>query len=356
MRRTAIAGTLSLWIPTVCWAGTEILTIGDEAPAVDIAHWLKGSEVEAFEPGRIYVLEFWATWCSPCRASMPHISELQKKYLDYDVTFIGVSDEKLPVVVEFLCKADKENVLWNEKIGYTLATDPDRSTGDAYMKPAAQQFIPTAFIIGKDTRIEWIGSPMNMDEALDMVVRGAWDRAEFKVKFEEKMAPTRQVMKVQAQIDAAVKDGDWTAAIITANQLTNSHPDAGRLKGLLFRTLLRESDEPGRTYDFGRAIMRGHWDDPQTLNMIAWTTVDDKKVKKRDLEFALEAALQANTLTEEKNAAILDTVARVYFERGDLKKAIKWQRTAIEQAGESPMADELKETLEKYENVADSRL
>ena len=62
MRRTALVGALSLWTPAVCWAGPEILTIGDEAPAVDIGHWLKGAEVEKFEPGKIYVLEFWATW------------------------------------------------------------------------------------------------------------------------------------------------------------------------------------------------------------------------------------------------------------------------------------------------------
>ncbi|MHC4615973.1 MAG: hypothetical protein ACYTAU_20705, partial [Planctomycetota bacterium] len=87
-----------------------------------------------------------------------------------------------------------------------------------------------------------------------------------------------------------------------------------------------------------------------------WTTVDDKDVKKRDLEFALEAALRANELTEEKEAAILDTLARVYFEKGDLKQAIKWQREAVKQAGGSPMAEQLEEALKKYEEVAESRL
>ncbi len=183
LMRTASAAALALWIPTVCLAGTEILTIGDEAPAVDIAHWLKGTEIGEFETGKIYVLEFWATWCGPCRASMPHVSELQEQYKDYDVTVIGVSDEKVQTVVKFLCKADKEDVLWNDKIDYTLATDPDGSTKNAYMKPAAQEGIPTAFIIGKDTRIEWIGHPMGMDDILDQVVRDKWDRDTFKIKF-----------------------------------------------------------------------------------------------------------------------------------------------------------------------------
>jgi tetratricopeptide (TPR) repeat protein len=195
-----------------------------------------------------------------------------------------------------------------------------------------------------------------MDDVLAGVVRDEWDREAFKIEFEEKLAPTREVMKVQPKIDAAVKAGDWNAAIITANQLSGSHPASGRLKSKLFRTMLRESDDFERTYDFGRTLMRANWDDPNFLNSISWTTVDDKDVKKRDLEFALEAALRANELTEEKEAAILDTLARVYFEKGDLKQAIKWQREAVKQAGGSPMAEQLEEALKKYEEVAESRL
>jgi tetratricopeptide (TPR) repeat protein len=102
--------------------------------------------------------------------------------------------------------------------------------------------------------------------------------------------------------------------------------------------------------------MRAHWDDPAILNMMSWTTVDDKDVSIRDLDFALEAALRASELTNEKDPAILDTVARVYFEKGDLEQAIKWQRKAVKQAGGSPMADQLEEALKKYEDVAESRL
>src|SRR5262245_45990939 len=66
------------------------LKIGDKAPALAIDKWVKGTPVKAFEPGKTYVVEFWATWCGPCVATMPHISELQSKYKD-KVTFIGVN-------------------------------------------------------------------------------------------------------------------------------------------------------------------------------------------------------------------------------------------------------------------------
>ena len=56
------------------------LHIGDPAPPLGPGRWLKGEPVSAFEPGKVYVVEFWATWCGPCIAAIPHISDLQKQH------------------------------------------------------------------------------------------------------------------------------------------------------------------------------------------------------------------------------------------------------------------------------------
>ncbi len=353
--RTASAAALALWIPSVCMAGHEkILTIGDPAPPVEITHWLKGDAVETFEPGRIYVLEFWATWCSPCRVNMPHLSELQEQLEDYDVTIIGVSDEKLQTVVRFLTKADSKNVLWSDKIQYTLATDPDKSTYSSYMRPAGRDTIPTAFVIGKDTRIEWIGNPVEIESVLTRVVRDDWSRDEFKVVYEQKVAPVRQAFLLRDQIDAAAGDGNWQAAIDTANRLIAEQPTYDGVKVSLYRKMLRQCTEPALTYDFGRTIVKAKWDDASTLNRIAWSTVDDRDVISRDLDFAMKAARRASELTGGTNSSILDTVARVYFEQGDLESAIRWQEKAVEHAGDSMMASDLGETLIRYRKAAGS--
>ena len=83
------------------------MTIGSPAPPIDIEYWLStaGGTVEPFhklEPGKIYVIEFWATWCTPCVASMPHIAQLQQEYADKGVTIVSVSDEPLETVEGFL--------------------------------------------------------------------------------------------------------------------------------------------------------------------------------------------------------------------------------------------------------------
>ena len=67
--------------------------LGDPAAPLSIKEWVKGKPVDVKDGKNIYVVEFWATWCGPCRTSIPHLTELQKKFKDKGVVFVGVSDE-----------------------------------------------------------------------------------------------------------------------------------------------------------------------------------------------------------------------------------------------------------------------
>ena len=234
------------------------------------------------------------------------------------------------------------------------ATDPDRSTYDAYLRPAAQLGIPKAFIRGKDSRIEWIGHPTAIDDVLAKVVRGTWDRDEFKVAFEKEVAPARKALRLMDAVDAAAKRGDWDAAITAVTALVEDQPEQAGMQTRLFRKMVRAV--PARGYVYGNTLITENWDDARVLNGLAWITVDDAQVTTRDLGFALKAAEQACALTDHENPGILDTLARVYFEKGEIKTAIAWQRDALDKAGASSMAGELRETLIKYEKVAASRL
>jgi thiol-disulfide isomerase/thioredoxin len=334
------------------------LTIGDPARPIDIAHWLKGEKVSKFEPGKVYVLEFWATWCGPCRDGMPHLAELQSKYKDYGVTIIGVSDEDLATVEGFLKQTNKKlSKPWNDVIQYTLTTDPDKSVKTDYWVAAGQDKygIPSAFIIGKDQRIEWIGNPHPMandgfDKALQGVVQDEWDRAAYKATWEKKQAADADAQKFQREFGLAARAGEWDKALGILDQMIEKNPEgADSIRVTKFQILLAEKKDPN-AYTLGEELAKNNWENWQMLNMMAWFVVDKPGIENRNLDFALKLADRANELTHEKEAAVLDTVARIYYEKGDLKNAIRLEKKAVENAEAGQMAEQLTKTLKKYED------
>jgi thiol-disulfide isomerase/thioredoxin len=153
------------------------LKAGDKAPPIKVEKWVKGAPVTKFEPGKIYVVEFWATWCGPCRVSMPHLSEMQAAYKDKGVTFIGTNvweptggakytDETLTKVEDFV----KEQ---GDVMAYTVAYDGgSKVMADTYMTAAGQNGIPASFLIDKTGKIAWIGHPMYLELPLEALLAG----------------------------------------------------------------------------------------------------------------------------------------------------------------------------------------
>jgi thioredoxin-like negative regulator of GroEL len=377
MHRTfaLIATGLVLGVCTATWADEKdqnadskeqkTLRIGDQAPSFDIEHWIKlapwltDDDREAGEPpltafrsDNVYVLEFWATWCGPCIAGMPHLSELQEQYDDGEVTIIGVSDEPLHVVVPFLFKTyGDEKIMHNERMRYTVATDPDESVWNDYFRAAGQTGIPCAFIIGKTGKVEWIGHPMRMDEPLAQVVADEWDHEAFAAQFRKQ----QEQRQIQRKYFAARRAGNIESAASLLDQMLDADPDDANLRMQKFELMLTAMDKPEEAYAIGRSLLEDNWDEPQALNAMAWMVVDNPAVKKRNLEFAMRAASRASELTQGEDAAILDTLARVHYEMAmrQLQKALQTQRKAAEHAGEGPMAEDIKRTLEKYKQFAE---
>lgn len=145
----------------------------DAAPALNVADWVKGEPVK-LEDGKgkqIYVVEFWATWCPPCRESIPHLTELQKKYKD-EVTVIGITDEEAPLVKEFVAKM-------GDKMDYRIALDKDQETAKAFDKIAEMPGIPTAYVINKDGKVVWAGHPLgDLEDVLSKLTKDSAKKPE----------------------------------------------------------------------------------------------------------------------------------------------------------------------------------
>ena len=324
-------------------AKIEPMTIGSNAPVPQIEKFVRGTEPKWFESGKVYVIEFWATWCGPCKQSMPHISDIADKYKG-KVIVVGISDEKVDTVTKFL---DTDE--WKQKARYNLATDPDRSTHKQYMEAAAQNGIPTAFIV-KDGKVQWIGHPMGMDEPLKQIVDGTWNPGKYQIEFESETAMARKQMERGRAITKARKSGDWDPVMKMIDEDVAAAPERSKASLLVnkFQLLLTDANKPADGYKLGREIAAANKGNAMVLNQMAWFVVDNAKVKDRDLKFAIETAQQAVDASKGEDGSVIDSLARAYWESGNKAKAIEWQKKAIEKA-KGDMTDELKETLKKYE-------
>src|SRR5579883_2830987 len=151
------------------------LKVGDAAPRLSVTKWVRGDPVKAFEPGRVYVIHFWATWCPPCTGHMPHLSELQARYGDRGVTVIGFTSRGIRGVdnnseADVTAFVKKRGAVL--KLGYTLAYADDGTTADAWLKAAGQDGFCT-FVVDKAGRVAFMGSPMFLDLVLPKVLTGA---------------------------------------------------------------------------------------------------------------------------------------------------------------------------------------
>jgi peroxiredoxin len=99
--------------------------------------------------GKVVLLNFWATWCPPCKAEMPDLNALQRKYgADRDFVVLGVNDEE--------SAADVIAFAQREGIAFPLLLDPD---GRVIEKLFDVRYLPTSMIIDRDGNIRdtWRG-------------------------------------------------------------------------------------------------------------------------------------------------------------------------------------------------------
>lgn len=307
VKRTLIRiGLMALAVPA---SSALALDLGDPAPAIKV-DWIRGGphDLKAGKGKNVFVLEFWATWCGPCRMSMPHLSELQKKHKDKGLVVIGValSEEPASIIKSFLQSM-------GDKIAFPIALDRNNQTAQSYLMALGVQGIPYSVVIDKDGLLAWHGSPFGeMDQVIEQCLAGTFN-----------LKARKMLMKY----------------FETAVEADNT--DSAERKKLLTQ----------RTRELGDELLKDAAKSPNILDLLAWNIISLPILKTRDVGLARRASKAAYDATEGKDASVLDTYARILWESGEKLEAVKMQRKAVElvTGKEEQLVASLKARLKEYE-------
>ncbi|MDB6031136.1 MAG: resA [Verrucomicrobiales bacterium] len=280
--------------------------LGDPAPAVNLNQWIKGQPVDVNDGKNIYVVEFWATWCGPCKMSIPKLTEGQKAFKDKGVVFIGVSAEDCAVVKPFVDRM-------GDQMGYTVGCDNDnKKTYTSYMDGYSQNGIPHAFIVQKG-KVIWHGNPLGepVDKALDEILAGKYDLAAAKAKDEPR---------------ALLQD---------------------------YQTLAANNDPKAK--DLGKQMLKAVPNNVDSLLNFAFNLVANPPGPIQDFETPLEALDRAEKLAGKKDHRILMVRSIALFEQGKSEDGKALMKQAIELVKGTPQEAMLNRNLQVMEAKAAQR-
>ncbi len=337
-----------------------VLGVGDPAPKLQANKWIQGEPVKAFEKDKAYLVEFWATWCGPCVASIPHVNAIAGKFKDKGLVVIGQNvwenDQNLvkPFVEEM-----------GGKMTYRIALDEKGAMAEMWLKAADKTGIPCAFLVGKDGKVAWIGHPMELEEpVIEQVLAGTFDAAkaaaEQKVrqaaaKLEaEKAAAADEVERKKAtelteRLMRQFREKKWDDAETTLAELQKSRLLTGNKRrqfdSLHFFIVLGK-DTLDTAADWAAKDCEAQEEAPAAA--YAFALLGQRNLTDHAVDVALKLATHANEAAENKSALVLEVLARAIFAKGDHAKAIELQQKAVALASDAKQKQELQSTLDSY--------
>jgi len=129
---------------------------GKPMPALDLTGWINGQVKPQDMKGKVVIVDFYATWCGPCMAAIPHNNELLKQYKDKGLLIVGVctnsrGQDKMPQTVK------------DKGIEYPTARDPQLKSQKAW----AVHYYPTYAIVDRKGIVRIIGlQPHNVEKVV----------------------------------------------------------------------------------------------------------------------------------------------------------------------------------------------
>lgn len=332
----------------------DTLVVGVPAPPIVVRKWIKGNPVTAFKPGMVYVVDFWATWCGPCQAAMPHLSELARHYKGKaTVLSIDVMEDKK---TDFLPKVERL-VKWSgDRMDYTVAVDaPGDIMEKTWLKAAGAKGIPHLFIVDQQGKIAWHGHPNHVDEVLEAVVNGRYDEAGKKQVEAVIQAKSERYDSLAKQMMTAKKNGDYPKALAIVEEILPIFPGL-RIHYLGNKYEILSHIDSLAARKLGEELM-AQWSSKDQLTMAYFilNAVADS-IYKPDYGFALQLVKLAATRTDPEDKFAVSMLALAYYKTGNRGKAVNYQKKYIQLLKKDPkitpkMLEPVQQTLKHYESL-----
>jgi thiol-disulfide isomerase/thioredoxin len=296
-------GTISGLISLLCIVAVSSLGIGDASPSLDGIQWFKG-KAPVFK-NQVTIIEIWRTSCPNCKAQIPHMTSLQKKYGDR-ISIVALSKEPSETIEEFI----KVN---GDQMGYAIGRVTKELSAATYFTDL--KGVPYSYIINKDGVIVWRGHPATIDDMLAKTVEGTIDVEKLK-----------EIYNLETSLNELlnVNNPEAIAPIDEKLLLIDPSNEKGLEVGM---TLAVYNDDP--------AMIKSLYDKiPLTglpggkANSFALALVSESDLAYRYPEAALKFSVYA-LKQEPENDIYMDVYARVLYCLGDIDKATLWQKKAI---------------------------
>ncbi len=308
---------------------------GDRVPNLgELVDWPHGAPVPSFEPGRVYVLDFWATWCPPCYPMIDELSALAREHREDGLVIVGLTvgtDLGIPLP-RFL---DEER----SRIDYTIAAARDDGELEAALlhpalNPPDDPYLPHLMIVDRSGHLAWVsetGDPKRGFElALRSVLSDRWNleaevtrvrrMLEAVAAGEEQLAEAKR-LSASARVDLAV-------ATMTA--LASEVPAAFADEAIDFFQHLLCIGEEISAFAYGRKLVRGALEQrvPELLRLHR-AIILTPDLQARDLELAAEAVYAAQRVKEDDDPDLVYELAKISLLGGDTQAAGALQAEAV---------------------------
>ncbi len=277
------------------------LHIGARAPTLAVEGWLRGPEI-GITPGRVLVVENWATWCKPCIEAMPHLSAMAKTYRKkgLEILAINVQESGLDSVRSFVSEREAE-------MDYPVAYESAGTMQRTWIAAAGMAGLPATFVVDRNGVIAWAGHPTELDSVIGAIVEGTWDVAKARRRAERKRLVVPYASKAVAL-------------------LAEDSENAYKLIRALMGDLLASNSE--------------------FLQALAYHIYAAPNVALRDLDIAYAAASMAGGLEGWERPKVVELMSKIRETQGRRDEAIELQRYAVQIAPKSARMEERLSSLQ----------